>query len=155
MIILGSFHCYILMNKCVFNLLCTQILKQVQPRLEIDEEALVYLESLIFKLLAQMCAAQPHTSADVTSYVQKSFPTPINTWALSDAEMLMERAQKKKVLFVFPVDKMLPALQKVTSQLAKSLYSNMLGDHYSTLCLCNNLAFPVRLVPSSLCTVSL
>ncbi len=68
---------------------------------------------MIFRLLAQICAAQPHTLRDVESYVQKNFATPIDTWALSDAKMLMERAQKKKVLFVFPVDKMFPQLQKV------------------------------------------
>ena len=101
----------LLVTVCLVTLL--QIQKQVQPRLEIDEEALAYLEGLIFKLLAQMCAAQPHTNADVESYVQKNFATPIDTWALSDAKMLMERAQKKKVLFVFPVDKMFPQLQKV------------------------------------------
>ncbi len=68
---------------------------------------------MVFRLLAQMCASQPHTLTDVESYVQKNFATPIDTWALSDAKMLMERAQKKKVLFVFPVDKMFPQLQKV------------------------------------------
>ena len=61
-----------------------------------------------------MCAAQPHTLTDVESYVQKNFATPIDTWALSDAQMLMERAQKRKgSVFVFPVDKMFPQLQKV------------------------------------------
>lgn len=86
--------------------------------MEINEDALAYLEGMIFRLLAQMCAAQPHTLPDVESYVQKNFATPIDSWALSDAKMLMERTQKKKVYFVFPVDKMFPLLQKVCPYLS-------------------------------------
>ncbi len=106
---LSCFYCTITFN--VFFKL--QIQKQVQPRLDINDDALTYLEGMIFRLLAQICAAQPHTLADVETYVQKNFATPIDTWALSDAKMLMERAQKKKVLFVFPVEKMFLQLQKV------------------------------------------
>ena len=61
-----------------------------------------------------MCAAQPHTMADVESYVQKNFTAPIDTWALSDAQLLMDRAQKRRGVFIFPVDKLFVLLQKVS-----------------------------------------
>ena len=76
---------------------------------------MAYLESLIYQLLAQMCAAQPHTIKDVELYVQNNFAAPINTWALHDAKLLIERAQKKRGGYVFPVDKMFPQLQKVST----------------------------------------
>lgn len=71
------------------------------------------MEELIYSLLAQMCAAQPHVMIDVENYVQKNFTTPIDTWALSDAQLLMERAQKRRGVFVFPVEKLFALLQKV------------------------------------------
>ena len=74
---------------------------------------MIYLEVLIYRLLAQMCATQPHTLDDVETYVQRNFASPIDAWALSDAKVLMERAQRRKGVFLFPVDKMYPMLQKV------------------------------------------
>ena len=92
-----------------------QIQKQVHPRQDIDDEALAYLEELIYRLLAQMCAAQPHTLPDVESYVQRNFTAPIDTWALSDAQMMMEKhAARKKGVFVFPVEKIYQQLQRVS-----------------------------------------
>lgn len=85
----------------------------MHPRLDIDEDALGYLEGLIYCLLGQMCSAQPHTMSDVESYVQKNFTAPIDTWALSDAQLLMDRAQKRRGVFIFPVDKLYMLLQKV------------------------------------------
>jgi len=91
-----------------------QVQKQVHPRLEIDDDAVAYLEELIYHLLAQMCAAQPHSLADVESYVQQNLTAPIDTWALNEAKELMEKlAQKKKGVFAFPVDKIFQQLQKV------------------------------------------
>ncbi len=75
---------------------------------------MAYLEGLIYSLLAQMCAAQPHVMADVESYVQKNFTAPIDTWALSDAQLLMDRAQKRRGVFIFPVDRLFVLLQKVS-----------------------------------------
>ena len=72
-----------------------------------------YLENLIYRLLAQMCATQPHTQEDVETYVQRNFASPIDAWALSDAKVLMERSQRRKGVFHFPIDKMFPILQKV------------------------------------------
>ena len=86
----------------------------MHPRLEIEEDALAYVEELIYKLLAQLCAAQPHSLSDVEHYVQNSFAAPIDTWALNDAHVMMEKhAAKKKGVFVFPVDRLYQELQKV------------------------------------------
>ena len=62
-----------------------------------------------------MCAAQPHTLADVESYVQRNFAAPIDTWALTDAQAMMERhsMRKGRGVFVFPVEKIFHQLQKV------------------------------------------
>lgn len=68
---------------------------------------------LIFRLLAQMCATQPHTLDDVEAYVQRNFASPIDAWALSDAKLMMERAQRRKGVFSFPVEKIYAQLQKV------------------------------------------
>ncbi len=74
-----------------------------------------YLEELIFRLLAQICAASPHVLQDVEAYVQKNFAAPIDTWALSDAQMMMgKHAAKKKGVFVFPVDQIYQQLQRVS-----------------------------------------
>ena len=45
--------------------------------------------------------------------MQKNFTAPIDTWALSDAQLMMERAQKRRGVFVFPVEKLFTQLQKV------------------------------------------
>ena len=81
--------------------------------MDIKDDAVIYLEILIYRLLAQICANQPHTLDDVESYVQRNFPSPIDTWALNDAKLLMERAQWRKRVFLFPVDEMFFMLQKV------------------------------------------
>lgn len=112
------------------NFISSQIQKQVHPRLEIEDEAVAYLESLIYQLLAQMCAAQPHSIKDVEIYVQNNFAPPIDTWALSDAQLLMERAQKKRGGYVFPVDKMFPQLQKVRE---KNEHTTHVFDAYCTV----------------------
>ena len=57
-----------------------------------------------------MCNSASHHE----TYVQRNFASPIDTWALSDAKVMMERAQRKKAAFLFPVDKMFPMLQKVS-----------------------------------------
>ena len=83
--------------------------------MEIDEEATTYLEELVYHLLSQICGAQPHSVADVKTYVNKNFVSPINTWALDDAERTMERHQLRrgKSAFTFPVEKLYQLLEKV------------------------------------------
>ena len=101
-----------LLNYCP-SPLPPQIQKQVHPRLDIEDDAVIYLEALIFRLLAQMCATQPRTLDDVEAYVQRNFASPIDAWALSDAKVMMDRAQRRKAVFTFPVEKIYSQLQKV------------------------------------------
>ena len=85
---------------------------------------MVYLEGLLYSLLAKICAAQPHTIADVESYVKKNFKDPIDTWAVSEAQLLMSRAQKRRGVILFPVDKLFTLLKKV-SFWARTMFTSL------------------------------
>ena len=96
--------------------MCTQIQKQVNPRMGIDDDAISYMEELVYHLLAQICSSQPHSTSDVVAYITKNFVFPINTWAINVAQRTMERHQiqgKSKSVFNFPVEKLHPLLEKV------------------------------------------
>ena len=92
-----------------------QIQKQVHPRMDIEDDAIFYMEELLYHLLALICSTQPRSISDVTSYTTKNFVVPINTWAVNDAQKTMERHQlrKGKSVFNLPVEKLHTLLEKV------------------------------------------
>ena len=87
--------------------------KQVHNSLIIVDEALVYIETLILKLLDILCACQPHCIQDVEERVSKTFPHPLDSWAMREAQSASQEKRKRNCPLVLPVDK-IHHLLKVT-----------------------------------------
>ncbi|NP_001076462.1 son of sevenless homolog 1 [Danio rerio] len=89
-----------------------KVLNQVHPKLSSQQEALQYIEGLILVLLNTLCQAQPRTVQDVEERVQRSFPHPIEKWAIADAQAAIEKRKRRNPL-ALPVDKIHPLLKEV------------------------------------------
>ncbi|KAJ8341104.1 hypothetical protein SKAU_G00333950 [Synaphobranchus kaupii] len=85
---------------------------QVHPNLSAKEDALQHIEELILQLLNMLCVAQPRTVQDVEERVQKTFPHPIDKWAIADAQSAIEKRKRRNPLLL-PVDKIHPLLKEV------------------------------------------
>uniref|UniRef100_A0A8C2KVR4 Son of sevenless homolog 2 (Drosophila) n=1 Tax=Cyprinus carpio TaxID=7962 RepID=A0A8C2KVR4_CYPCA len=92
--------------------LYAQVQLQVHPNLSAKEDALQHIEALILQLLNKLCVTQPRTIADVEDRVQKTFPNPIDKWAMSDAQSAIEKRKRRNPLLL-PVDKIHPLLKEV------------------------------------------
>ncbi|KAJ4920532.1 hypothetical protein JOQ06_022665, partial [Pogonophryne albipinna] len=86
--------------------------KQVHPNLTAKEDALQHIEELILQLLSMLCVAQPRSVQDVEERVQKTFPHPIDKWAIADAQSAIEKRKRRNPLLL-PVDKIHPLLKEV------------------------------------------
>ncbi|KAJ1154560.1 hypothetical protein NDU88_007309 [Pleurodeles waltl] len=85
---------------------------QVHPNLTSAEDALQYVEELILQLLSMLCQAQPRSATDVEERVQKTFPHPIDKWAIADAQSAIEKKKRRNPLSL-PVEKIHPLLKEV------------------------------------------
>ncbi|XP_059842402.1 son of sevenless homolog 1 isoform X1 [Hemitrygon akajei] len=89
-----------------------KVQQQVHPKLKSTEDALQYIEELILQLLSMLCLVQPRSVPDVEERVQKSFPHPIDKWAIADAQSAIEKRKRRSPLLL-PVDKIHPLLKEV------------------------------------------
>ncbi|KAF6022680.1 SOS1 [Bugula neritina] len=88
---------------------------QVHPNLQVKFEALQYIEKLIIDLLHSMCSTKPQTTQDVIDQVEKTFPRPIERWAIQDANYALGKKKHKKgeKKVILPVDKVHPLLKEL------------------------------------------
>uniref|UniRef100_A0A4W3H716 Ras-GEF domain-containing protein n=1 Tax=Callorhinchus milii TaxID=7868 RepID=A0A4W3H716_CALMI len=86
--------------------------QQVHPQLKANDLAMKYIEELILQLLSMLCLAQPRSVQDVEERVQKTFPHPIDKWAIADAQSAIEKRKRRNPLLL-PVDKIHPLLKEV------------------------------------------
>ena len=87
--------------------------QQVHPHLTIRDEALQYIEGLILDLLQTLCQTKPHNLQEVEICVRNTLPHPIDKWAMSDAQMALDKGRKKTSL-VLPFEKLHTLLSKVS-----------------------------------------
>ena len=62
--------------------MCLQVLAEVHPYLDIEDRALLYLESLLYRLLSKICAIGPLQKQDVKS--EFPFLTSLEIYAFRD-----------------------------------------------------------------------
>lgn len=86
--------------------------RQVHSTLTAREDALEYIEELMLQLLQLLCSSQPHTVQDVEERVHKTFPDPIDKWAVREAHNALEKG-KRNTNLLLPVDKVQPLLKEV------------------------------------------
>ncbi|XP_045770071.1 protein son of sevenless-like isoform X3 [Maniola jurtina] len=111
-----------------------KVLESVHPSLTAEESALEFVESLCLRLLAMLCAVpSPLTVQDVEERVARTFPTPLDRWALTDARDASSTRRRKMLL---PLDKLHQLLQKEVLQykidMSVSVFMTAILEYVST-----------------------
>lgn len=90
-----------------------KVFEQVHPGLTVTDEALEYVEMLVIQCLEILTlrSSQPHTVNDIEDQVRRSFPKPIEKWAIKDAKDALEKNKKRNTM-VLPTDKIHNLVQK-------------------------------------------
>nr|KAG5688352.1 hypothetical protein BaRGS_032920 [Batillaria attramentaria] len=87
------------------------VLRQVHSSLMAKDDALEYIEGLMLQLLQLLCSSQPHTVQDVEERVHKTFPDPIDKWAIGEAHNALPEKGKRNTNLLIPVEKVQPLLK--------------------------------------------
>lgn len=72
--------------------------REVQPSLLVDQDAVQFVEELLYKILGILCAMKPRTMPEVEDYVTKTFDPQVGKWANKEAREVVESyiASKQK-----------------------------------------------------------
>ena len=97
--------------------------REVQPSLLVDQDAVQFVEELLYKILGILCAMRPRTVQDVEDYVTKTFDPQVGKWANKEAREVVDSyvASKQRSRashgnskpLNMPVDRVHPPLCKV------------------------------------------
>ncbi|GFO27436.1 son of sevenless, partial [Plakobranchus ocellatus] len=96
--------------KGIFTKALIDVQIQVHNTLSSRDDAVEFIEKLMFRLLITLCSAQPHSIEDVDDRISKTFPDPIDKWAIRDAQLAVKDGKKNNILL--PVDKIQPLLKE-------------------------------------------
>ncbi|XP_065184257.1 son of sevenless homolog 1-like [Sycon ciliatum] len=67
-----------------------RVAREVQPSLLVDQDAVRFVEELLYKILAILCAMKPRTVQDVEDYVTRTFDPQVGRWANKEAREGMD-----------------------------------------------------------------
>uniref|UniRef100_A0A915JI97 DH domain-containing protein n=1 Tax=Romanomermis culicivorax TaxID=13658 RepID=A0A915JI97_ROMCU len=98
-----------------------EISRQVNPpTFSLNQDACFYVEDLLFTLLTRIFDIKPLCIGDVTKFVLKTFPEPLNRWSIDDAQKIFlnntnhhKRNNYAARLLTFPNNKVYAMLKEV------------------------------------------